>query len=108
MATAFLMLGHQVAAKAFRDAAFLAVWPATALPVMVVTTSVPIVFVVPIFARLLDRFSPRVVVPVGFLLSAGLHAIEWRLSSRQPWVAVMIYIHVAGFVALLMSGFWSI
>ena len=32
MATAFLMLGHQVAAKAFRDAAFLAVWPATALP----------------------------------------------------------------------------
>ena len=108
MATAFLMLGHQVAAKAFRDAAFLAVWPATALPLMVVTTSVPIVFVVPIFARLLDRFSPRVVVPVGFLLSAGLHAVEWRLSSREPWVAVLIYLHVAGFVALLMSGFWSI
>jgi ATP:ADP antiporter, AAA family len=108
MATAFLMLGHQVAAKAFRDAAFLAVWPATALPLMVATTAIPVVFVVPIFARLLDQFGPRVVVPVGFLLSAALHAIEWRLSSRQPWVAVLIYIHVAGFVALLMSGFWSI
>jgi len=108
MGTAFLMLGHQVAAKAFRDAAFLAVWPTTALPLMVAATAVPVVFVVPIFARLLDRFSPRVVVPIGFLLSAAGHAIEWRLSSRQPWVAVLIYLHVAGFVALLMSGFWSI
>jgi AAA family ATP:ADP antiporter len=108
MATAFLMLGHQVAAKAFRDAAFLAVWPTTALPLMVAATSIPVVFVVPVFARLLERFSPRVVVPMGFLLSAAGHAIEWRLSSRQPWVAVLIYLHVAGFVALLMSGFWSI
>jgi hypothetical protein len=64
------MLGHQVAARggeAFRDAdPFLAVWPTTALPLMVAATAVPVVFVVPIFARLLDRFSPRVVVPSGF------------------------------------------
>ena len=108
MGTAFLMLGHPVAAKAFRDAAFLAVWPTTALPLMVAATAVPVVFAVPVFARLLERFSPRVVVPIGFLLSAAWHAVEWRLSSRQPWVAVLIYLHVAGFTALLMSGFWSI
>ena len=31
MATAGIMVAHQVAAKAYRDAAFLTVWPATAL-----------------------------------------------------------------------------
>lgn len=107
MATAVVMLGHQVASKAFRDAAFLAVWPTTALPLMVIGASVPVVAVVPVFARLLERFGPRVVVPVGFLLSAGLHALEWRWTSRQPWVAVLIYLHVAGLSALLLSGFWS-
>ena len=108
MATAVVMLGHQVASKAFRDAAFLAVWPTTALPLMVIGASVPVVAVVPIFARLLERFGPRVVVPVGFLLSAALHILEWQLSSREPWVAVLIYLHVAGLGALLLSGFWSI
>jgi hypothetical protein len=108
MATAVVMLGHQVASKAFRDAAFLAVWPTTALPLMVIAASVPVVAAVPMFARLLERFGPRVVVPVGFLLSAAGHVLEWQLSSREPWVAVLIYLHVAGLGALLLSGFWSI
>jgi hypothetical protein len=107
MATAVAMLGHSVAAKAFRDAAFLAVWPTSALPLMVIGASVPVVAAVPVFAKLLGRFGPRVVVPVGFVLSAALHALEWQLSSRQPWVAVLIYLHVAGLGALLLSGFWS-
>jgi hypothetical protein len=107
MATAVAMLGHSVAAKAFRDAAFLAVWPTSALPLMVVGASVPVVAAVPVFAKLLGRFGPRVVVPIGFILSAALHALEWQLSSRQPWVAVLIYLHVAGLGALLLSGFWS-
>jgi hypothetical protein len=34
MATAAIMVAHQVAARAFRDAAFLAAWPAAALPLM--------------------------------------------------------------------------
>ena len=107
MATAVVMLGHQVASKAFRDAAFLAVFPATALPLMVMTATLPVVAVVPLFARLLERFGPRLVVTTGFLLSAGLHALEWKWSSRVPWVAVLVYLHVAGLGALLLSGFWS-
>jgi hypothetical protein len=107
MATAVVMLGHQVASKAFRDAAFLAVFPATALPLMVIGATVPVVAVVPLFARLLERFGPRLVVTTGFLLSAGLHALEWMWSSRVPWVAVLVYLHVAGLGALLLSGFWS-
>ena len=107
MATAVVMLGHQVASKAFRDAAFLAVFPATALPLMVIGATVPVVAVVPVFARLLERFGPRLVVTTGFLGSAALHALEWNLSSRVPWVAVLVYLHVAGLGALLLSGFWS-
>ena len=108
MLVAGLMLAHQVASKAVRDAAFLGAWPAEALPAMVIATAVAVVITVPIYARLLSRFGPRVVVPAGFLLSAVAHAIEWRLSSRNPWVAVAIYLHVAGLGAMLLSGFWSL
>jgi AAA family ATP:ADP antiporter len=108
MLVAGLMLAHQVASKAVRDAAFLAAWPAEALPAMVIATAVAVVLAVPLYARLLSRFGPRVVVPAGFLLSAVAHAVEWRLSSRNPWVAAAIYLHVAGLGAMLLSGFWSL
>ena len=39
MTTAAIMLAHQLAAKAFRDAAFLHAWPATALPLMTIATA---------------------------------------------------------------------
>jgi hypothetical protein len=42
------------------------------------------------------------------LLSACGHLIEYRLSGANPWVAVAIYLHVAGLGALLLSGFWSL
>jgi len=108
MIVAGFMLAHQVASKAVRDAAFLSAWPATRLPVMVIATAMAVVVAVPFYARLLARFSPRVVVPAGFFLSAVAHAIEWRLSSRNPWVVVIIYLHIAGLGALLLSGFWSL
>ena len=108
MLVAGLMLAHQVASKAVRDAGFLAAWPAEALPAMVVATAVAVVLAVPLYARLLSRFGPRVVVPAGFLLSAVAHAVEWRLWSRSPWVAVAVYLHVAGLGAMLLSGFWSL
>ena len=108
MATAACMLAHQVAAKAFRDAAFLTAWPTTSLPVMVIAAAAAVVAAVPAFARLLDRFGTRSVVSAGFLISAAGHLIEWRLSSVRPWVAVLIYLHVAGLGALLLSGYWSL
>jgi AAA family ATP:ADP antiporter len=107
MAVAGCMLAHHVAAKAVRDAAFLTAWPATALPAIVIVTAILVVAAVPVFAQLLARFSPRVVVPAGFAVSAALHLIEWR-SPSGPWMAVAIYLHIAGFGALLLSGFWSL
>jgi ATP:ADP antiporter, AAA family len=108
MATAGFMLAHQVASKAFRDAAFLTVWPTTTLPLMVLAAAIIVVATVPIFARLLNRFGPRFVVSAGFLLSAAGHLAEYQLSSGRPWVAVLIYLHVAGLGALLLSGYWSL
>ena len=108
MATAALMLGHQVASKALRDAAFLAVWPTTSLPLMMMGTAGLAVAMVPVFARLLARFPPERVVRWGFLLSAFGHLVEWQFSTRHPWVVVALYLHVGGFAALLLSGFWSI
>src|SRR5262245_25477453 len=102
------MIAHQVSSKAFRDAAFLTAWPATSLPFMVMATAIVVVAAVPVFARLLQRFGPRKVVPLGFLISAGGHLIEWQMSSGRPWVAVLIYLHIAGFGALLLSGYWSL
>ena len=106
------MIAHQVASKAFRDAAFLTVWPATALPVLTVATSALVLAMVPAFSRLLDRFTPLRVVTLGFAISAAAHAVEWAVyevahDAARP-IVVVIYLHLAGVSALLLSGFWSI
>jgi ATP:ADP antiporter, AAA family len=108
MVTAGLMLGHQVAGKAVRDSTFLSAWPSSALPFIVVATAITAVVTVPIYARLLGRFGPRFVAPSGFLLSAIAHVIEWRFAGTDRVGAVVVYIHIAAFGALLLSGFWSL
>src|SRR5215213_7913900 len=96
MTTAALMLAHQVAAKAFRDATFLTTWPATALPLMTIGTAVLTATMVPLFSRVLERFSSLAVVSVGFVLSGGGHALEWAFFDAGRWIAVVIYLHLAG------------
>jgi ATP:ADP antiporter, AAA family len=108
MIVAGLMLAHQFAAKAFRDAAFLSAWSPAALPPMVIATVVLLLAAVPVYARLLAAFGPHRVVPIGFLLSSLGHLVEWRLSSGHPWVAAAIYLHIAGLGTLLLSGFWTL
>jgi ATP:ADP antiporter, AAA family len=108
MTTAGIMLAHQVAAKAFRDAAFLSAWPATALPLMIFATASLSVALVPVFSRLLTRFSPLAVVSTGFAVSAVGHGLEWIYFGPGRLIAVVIYLHLAGVTALLLSGFWSL
>jgi hypothetical protein len=108
MPVAGLMIAHQVAGKAVRDASFLAAWPVSRLPLMVMATAVFVIAAVPVYSRLLERFGPRLVVAAGFLGSAVAHAIEWRLSGGGPWLAIVIYLHLAGLSVLLLSGFWSV
>ncbi len=108
MVTAAVMLAHQVAGKAFRDATFLSAWPATALPAMIVATSLVVVLLVPVFSRLLDRFAGVGVLAAGFALSAAGHLAEHAYIDSTRWVVVVIYLHLAGATALLLSGFWSL
>src|SRR5258705_10147888 len=108
MATAGIMVAHQVAAKAFRDAAFLTAWPATALPLMTVATTALPVALVPVFSRLLGRFSALTVMASGFALSAAAHAAEFALYDAGRWITVVIYLHLASVGAVLLSGFWSL
>ena len=96
MAVWGVMLAHQVAAKAFRDATFLTAWPVAALPVMTVATAVLTGLLVHVASRLSDRYSPAVVVACGFGLSAVGHVIEWILYDAGRWSAVVIYLHLAG------------
>ena len=108
MATAGIMLAHQVASKAFRDATFLSAWPATALPGMTLVTAALVLALVPLFSRLLARFSPLSIVTLGFVASAAGHLIEWNSYGQSRAIAVVIYLHLAGVSALLLSGFWSL
>ena len=108
MVTAAIMLAHQVAAKALRDTAFLTSWPATALPLMTVATAAFTGLLVPVFSRLLARFSPVTIVALGFVLSAGGHVLEWMWYDAGRWTSVIIYLHLAGAGSVLLSGFWSL
>jgi hypothetical protein len=54
-------------------------------------------------------YGPRRVVPAGFVLSAAAHVAEYALLGQAANVtAVLVYLHIAGFGAVLLSGFWSI
>ena len=108
MGTAAIMLAHQVAAKALRDTTFLTSWPATALPLMTVGTAAFTGVLVPVFSRLIARFPPIRVVALGFAFSAAAHVLEWIWYDAGRWTAVIIYLHLAGVGAVLLSGFWSL
>jgi AAA family ATP:ADP antiporter len=108
MAVAGLMLAHQTASKAVRDAVFLSGPGVLQLPLMMILTAAAVVLAVPLWARLLARFGPRTMVPAGFLISAAAHLVEWTLPAHDTRVAAAVYLHVAGFGALLLSGFWSL
>jgi hypothetical protein len=108
MPLAALMVAHQIAGKAVRDATFLSAWPVSHLPAMVTATAFVAVGAVPVYSRLLERFGPRAVGSLGFLLSAAGHLAEWRFASSGRVAAVVIYLHLAGLSGLLLSGFWSV
>jgi AAA family ATP:ADP antiporter len=110
MTVAAVMIAHQVAGKAVRDALFLGALPVTALPRMVILSAVLSVLAVPVYSHLLAWIGPRRLVPLGFGLSAAAHVAEWAWSGTATGtvIPVVVYIHIAAFGALLLSGFWSL
>jgi AAA family ATP:ADP antiporter len=98
-----------VGGKATRDALFLASLNYTALPAMVMATSIVSILLVAANSRAARRIQPAILVPVCFAASALLFLVEWMLTDRWPGVAsVLVYLHISGLGPLLGSGFWLI
>ncbi len=103
------MLAHQVAAKAARDGLFLSRFPATDLPKIVGLAAIVAVLFSLAFSRALSRLSPGRLVPMAYLASSAGHLAEYFLIGVQRDATVyMVYLHIVGFGAILLSGFWSL
>ncbi|HEV8129512.1 MAG TPA: hypothetical protein VGQ14_07630 [Candidatus Eisenbacteria bacterium] len=106
--TAIAMIAYQVAAKATRDAFFLSTFQYTALPAMMIATSILAIAVAYAFTRSLNAWGPEWVIPIGFAGSALLLVLEWAISAPFPRpAAILVYLHYGCLGALLISGFWS-
>jgi hypothetical protein len=109
MAGAAIMMAHQVAGKAARDAFFLSAYPPGDLPRMVIAAAAASVLLGLLFSALLRRVGPRRAVPGACALSALLHALQYALQPAFPnFIAVGVYLHIVAFGAVLLSGFWSL
>lgn len=107
MAATFCMLAHQVAGKAARDGYYLSEFPATDLPRIVAAAAVLSVCLALTFSKFLRRLGPETIMPSAFALSAALHVTEWYTYPAAPQPAVVfVYLHLVGFGAVLLSGFW--
>jgi ATP:ADP antiporter, AAA family len=102
------MIAFQVGGKATRDALFLSNFPVTALPGMLVASAALSIFAVLIASRIIARNGPGGVIPYAFGASAILLVAEWIAFTVSPGAtAVVFYLHMAVFGAILVSGFWS-
>jgi ATP/ADP translocase len=109
LASATLMIAHQVAGKATRDAVFLSHFDITDLPKMVITAAILSMIAVIGMSRLLVMFGPFRVIPMAFAFSTFLFFGSWWLYALAPSkVAVLLYLQMAIFGAVLISGFWSV
>jgi len=107
--SATLMIAHQVGGKATRDAIFLSHYDVTQLPKLVIVAALISMLAVVVMSRLLAGFGPWRIVPGAFLVSASLFIGTWVLYASHPQVAaITLYLQMAVFGAVLISGFWSV
>ena len=108
-AASTVIIAFQLAGKSTRDALLLSTFGVTALPPMVITAALLSMVLTIGLARVMARLRPARLVPRLFLLSALLLVAEWMLAaqSRQA-AAILVYLHLTGLGALLVSGFWTI
>lgn len=103
------MIAQQVAGKATRDALFLSNFDVTNLPKVVIAAAIASIAGVLVISRLLSVISPIKLIPVVFGLSSLLYIGEWFLLEYRPGItSIALYLHMAVFGAILISGFWSI
>jgi hypothetical protein len=109
LVAATTMIAQQVAGKATRDALFLSNFDVTNLPKVVIASAIASIAGVLIISRLLSMISPIKLIPAVFGLSSLLYIGEWFLLNYRPGItSIILYLHMAVFGAILISGFWSI
>ena len=109
MACAAAVTAQFVGAKATRDALFLTSLDFTALPAMLIATSVCSILLVMAHTRWSVSIAPARAVPLAFVASGLLFICEWFVRVSAPSsTAVLVYLHVSGAGPLLASGFWLI
>lgn len=107
--TAVCMIAQQVGGKATRDALFLSSFDVAELPKVVAAGAVLSIAAVLLMGRALARSGPARLVPMAFLLSAGVFVVEWVAQAEAPGpVAIGLYLHMAVFGSIVISGFWSV
>jgi hypothetical protein len=98
-----------VSGKATRDALFLTSLDYTALPTMLIATSVCSILLVALNTRAARRLCPSRLVPATFAASGALFVAEWLLRPSAPAAtAIAVYLHVSCAGPLLASGFWLV
>jgi ATP:ADP antiporter, AAA family len=104
------VIGAQyIAGKAARDALFFDSFEPSALPPMIIGTSVFSITLVIASSKRLGTVSPGRYVPIAFVVSAMLLLLEWGLTVVAPRVAApVLYLQISGIGPLLGSGFWLI
>ena len=108
-ASAALLISQQVAARAVRDTLFLSAFRARSLPFAMIASALVGFAAAEALAVALARRSPLRVVPPAALVSAALLALLWPLALVAPrTAAVVLYLQVAAFGGVLVSGFWSL
>jgi hypothetical protein len=106
---ALMMVGNQVAGKATRDALFLSNFDITSLPTMLIIAALVSIVSVMLSSLLLRYLGPAVFVPRAFGVSALFLIGEWFLFGVNPKLtSVLLYLHIAAFGSILISGFWSV
>lgn len=106
LGAATVMIAQQVAGKAARDALFLSHFDVSELPKAVIAGALVSLIAVFAMARALTRFGPARTVPVAFAISAALFLVERSMLDAAPGpTAVMLYLHMSGFGAIVISGF---
>jgi len=106
---AVLILGQLVASNALRDGFFLTHFDATALPPIILVSSVASALVIFGCTRIFQRIPPVQAIPYFLLLSAILHLSTWALSFQTPRLAaVLLFVHTMTLGGVVVSGFWSV
>ena len=108
-AASTVIIAFQLAGKATRDALLLSTFGVVALPPMVIAAALLSMVLTIGLARVMARMRPARLVPRLLLLSAVLLIAEWMLAAEsRPAAAILVYLHLTGLGALLVSGFWAI